>query len=94
MRIRSVAVATMMLGFAVTSLAHADQPGADWIKPEQVIENLTAKGYTNFSKVEADDGHWELEADLKGVRYELDVDPKSGDVTKSEEVTPGEPDDD
>jgi hypothetical protein len=44
----------------------------------------TAKGYTHFGKVEADDGHWELEADLKSVRYDLHVDPKSGEITKSE----------
>lgn len=54
------------------------------MKSDQVIEKLTALGYTNFSKVEADDGHWELEADLKGVRYDLSVDPKSGEVIKSE----------
>ena len=54
------------------------------MKADQVTQKLTAKGYTNFSKVEADDGHWELEADLKGVRYDLHVDPKSGEVTKSE----------
>jgi hypothetical protein len=85
MKMRFLALAPMMLVLAAaTSSAHADQPGADWMKSDQVIEKLTAKGYTNFSKVEADDGHWELEADLKGVRYDLHVDPKSGEVTKSE----------
>lgn len=85
MRTRFIALAPMMLVWAAaTSPAHADQPGADWMKSDQVIEKLTAQGYTNFSKVEADDGHWELEADLKGVRYDLSVDPKSGEVIKSE----------
>jgi hypothetical protein len=84
MKIRYAAVAAMMLGLAASGFAYADQPGADWMKADQVIQKLTAKGYTNFSKVEADDGHWELEADLKGVRYDLHVDPKSGDITKSE----------
>jgi uncharacterized membrane protein YkoI len=83
MKIRYAAVAAMTLGLA-SSFAHADQPGADWMKADQVTQKLTAKGYTNFSKVEADDGHWELEADLKGVRYDLHVDPKTGEVTKSE----------
>lgn len=68
---------------SVAGLAYADQPGTDWMPADQVIQKLTAQGYTNFSKVEADDGHWELEADLKGVRYDLEVDPKSGEVTKS-----------
>ena len=85
MRTRFIALAPMMLVLAAaTSPAHGDQPGADWMKSDQVIEKLTALGYTNFSKIEADDGHWELEADLKGVRYDLSVDPKSGEVIKSE----------
>jgi uncharacterized membrane protein YkoI len=83
MKIRYAAVAAMTLGLA-SSFARADQPGADWMKADQVTQKLTAKGYTNFSKVEADDGHWELEADLKGIRYDLHVDPKTGEVTKSE----------
>lgn len=82
MRIRYIALA-MAATVAVAGLAKADQPGTDWMPADQVIEKLTAQGYTNFSKVEADDGHWELEADLKGVRYDLQVDPKSGEVTKS-----------
>lgn len=84
MKMRFIALAPIILVLAAaSSSAHADQPGADWMKPDQVIEKLTAKGYTNFGKVEADDGHWELEADLKGVRYDLSVDPKSGEVIKS-----------
>jgi hypothetical protein len=82
---RFFVLAPMMLVLAgASSSVHADQPGADWMKSDQVIEKLAALGYTNFSKVEADDGHWELEADLKGVRYDLRVDPKSGEVIKSE----------
>jgi hypothetical protein len=85
MRMRFFVLAPMMLVLAgASSSVHADQPGADWMKSDQVIEKLAALGYTNFSKVEADDGHWELEADLKGVRYDLSVDPKSGEVIKSE----------
>jgi hypothetical protein len=82
---RFFVLAPMMLVLAgASSSVHADQPGADWMKSDQVIEKLAALGYTNFSKVEADDGHWELEADPKGVRYDLRVDPKSGEVIKSE----------
>jgi hypothetical protein len=84
MKIRYVAIATAAAIMAAAGLAHADQPGADWMPADQVMQKLTAQGYTNFGKVEADDGHWELEADLKGVRYDLHVDPKSGEITKSE----------
>ncbi|OJU28124.1 MAG: peptidase [Nitrobacter sp. 62-13] len=83
MKIRYVPIATAA-AMAVAGLAQADQPGADWMPADQVIQKLTAKGYTHLGKVEADDGHWELEADLKGVRYDLHVDPKSGEITKSE----------
>ena len=69
---------------AVAGLAHADQPEADWMPADQVIQKPDGQGYTHFGKVEADDGHWELEADLKSVRYDLQVDPKSGEITKSE----------
>ena len=83
MKMRFAAAATAWV-LAASGLAHADQPGTDWIPADQVIQKLTGKGYTNFSKVEADDGYWELEADLNGVRYDLHVDPKSGEITKSE----------
>jgi len=63
--------------------AYADRPGADWISAATVIEKVTAKGYGNIGKVEADDGHWEVKATLNGVRYELDVDPRSGEIIKS-----------
>ncbi len=77
----AIAAATLV---ASTAAALADRPGADWIPPEKVIQQLTAQGYTNFGKVEADDGHWELEADQGGVRYDLDVDPRTGAVIKRE----------
>lgn len=80
----SVAVLAAAMAALSAGAASADQPGADWLKPEQVTQKLTAKGYSNFSKLEADDGHWELEADLNGVRYDLHVDPKTGEVVKSE----------
>jgi hypothetical protein len=74
--------AAMTMALAMNA-ASADRPGADWLKPEQVIQKLTAKGYSNFSKIEADDGFWEVEAELNGVRYDIDVDPKTGEVVKS-----------
>lgn len=80
----SVAIAVAGMVAMFSAAASADQPGADWLKPEQVTQRLAAAGYSNFSKLEADDGHWELEADLKGVRYDLKVDPKTAEVIKSE----------
>ncbi len=79
----SMAIAAALLA-ASSATTFADQPGADWMPADKVVQQLTAKGYSNFSRLEADDGHWELEADLKGVRYDLHVDPKTGEVIKSE----------
>lgn len=60
--------------------ALADQPGADWMPMDQVIQKLMAKGYTNISKLEADDGRWEAKAMLNGARQKLYLDPRSGEV--------------
>ena len=71
---------------ALSAPAWADQPGADWkVTQEQATATLKAAGYTQITKIEADDGHWEgegLKAD--GKRYEFHVDPQSGAITKDE----------
>jgi hypothetical protein len=76
-----VAVITAMASTA----AWADQPGADWISMAQAQETLKAAGYTQVTKIEADDGHWEGEG-LKqdGKKYEFHVDPHSRKITKDE----------
>jgi hypothetical protein len=80
MKIRHVAVATMMLVLAATSFAYADQPGSDWMPADQAIQKLMEKGYTDVSKLEADDGRWEAKAMLNGVRQKVYLDPRSGEV--------------
>lgn len=78
-----VAIAT--LGALASSPAFADQPGADWISLQQAQETLKAAGYTQVTKIEADDGHWEGEGLKKdGMKYEFHVDPHSGKITKDE----------
>lgn len=77
--------ATLALG---AGAARADTPGADWISRDQVAKILADKGYTDVRKLEADDGHWEGDATLKGTEVEVHVDPHGGAITKSE------PDDD
>jgi hypothetical protein len=80
MRTRYVAVAAMMLYLAASSFAYADQPGSDWMPADQVIQQLMGKGYTDVSKLEADDGRWEAKATLNGVRQKVYLDPHSGEV--------------
>jgi hypothetical protein len=40
-------------------MAHADQPGPDWMPMEQVEAKVLQSGYSQVSKLEADDGRWE-----------------------------------
>ena len=69
---------------AVPALALADKPGADWLSHAQVTEKLMAQGFTRIIKIEADDGHWEVDAVKDdGKTYEVDVDPRSGALIKT-----------
>lgn len=75
----AVALLALTMGSAI-----ADQPGADWISKEQVMQKLTAAGYTNITGLEADDGHWEGKGVKNGKIMEFHVDPRSGALTREE----------
>jgi hypothetical protein len=84
------AVKTLFAGLTVaaamaSSSAWADQPGADWISMAQAQQTLKAAGYTQVSKIEADDGHWEGEGYKQdGKKYEFHIDPHSNKIIKDE----------
>ena len=75
----------LALAFALTAgsatYALADKPGADWMPAEQVILKLRAAGYSEISKIEADDGRWEGEGTKNGKRMDFHADPRSGAIT-------------
>ncbi|MFF7709069.1 PepSY domain-containing protein [Pseudomonas sp. NPDC007930] len=80
---------TLITGIALSTAlfataAWADQPGADWkVSKEQAEVVLKAAGYTQVTKIEADDGHWEGEGTkADGMKYEFHVDPHTGKITK------------
>ena len=79
------------LGFAATlligslDLANADQPGPDWMPAQQVIDQVLKTGYTQVTKLEADDGRWEGEGIKNGQKMEFYADPKTG-VIMSEKL--------
>ena len=79
------------LGFAAAlligslDLAKADQPGPDWMPAQQVIEQVLKAGYTQVTKLEADDGRWEGEGIKNGQKMEFYADPKTG-VIMSEKL--------
>ncbi|HVV41265.1 MAG TPA: PepSY domain-containing protein [Nitrobacter sp.] len=83
MHMRKAAMAVAIF-IAAAAVARADQPGSDWMSKEQVMEKLTAAGYSNITGLEADDGHWEGKGTKNGKIMEFHVDPHSGALTKEE----------
>jgi hypothetical protein len=66
------------------NLARADQPGPDWMPAQQVIELVLKSGYTQVTKLEADDGRWEGEGIKNGQKMDFHADPKTGVITSEE----------
>lgn len=58
---------------------------ANWMTMEQVQTKLQTAGYRDFEKIERDTTKYEVKAtDAQGRRVELDVDPVTGDILKTE----------
>ncbi|QIO36203.1 PepSY domain-containing protein [Bradyrhizobium sp. 1(2017)] len=73
----------MVAGFlALGSTASADQPGPDWMPMEQVKAKALESGYSQVTKLEADDGRWEGEGIKNGQKMEFHADPKTGVITR------------
>jgi hypothetical protein len=75
-----------LVGALGSTTAWADQPGADWkVTKDQAEATLKGAGYTQITKIEADDGHWEGEGmKADGNQYEFQVDPRDGKIIKDE----------
>jgi predicted aspartyl protease len=84
MRVRKLALAAAIVVSGIAGHASADQPGSDWMTKEQVMQKLSAAGYSNVTGLEADDGHWEGKGTKNGKIMEFHVDPHSGALTKEE----------
>ena len=67
---------------ALSSAASADQPGADWMPMEQVKAKVMESGYSQVTKLEADDGQWEGEGIKNGQKMEFHADPKTGAIVR------------
>ena len=77
-------VFAVALSPVVLDLAKADQPGPDWMPAQQVIEQVLKSGYTQVTKLEADDGRWEGEGIKNGQKMDFHADPKTGVITSEE----------
>ena len=75
-----IAVALVLGSLALASAAKADQPGPDWLPMEQVKAKAIQSGYTQVTKLEADDGRWEGEGIKNGQKMEFHADPKTGAI--------------
>lgn len=82
-RLTSIAFAIAILTAGSLS-AKADQPGADWMPAEQVKQKAIDSGYTQVTKLKADDGRWEGEGVKDGKKMEFHADPKTGQITQEE----------
>jgi hypothetical protein len=71
-----------MLSVVPLNFANADQPGPDWMPAEQVKAKAMQSGYTQVTKLKADDGgvgggrHQE-----RREKMEFKADPKTGAIT-------------
>jgi Peptidase propeptide and YPEB domain len=79
-KISTVAFA-LVLSAAGVDLAKADQPGADWMPAQQVIEQVLKSGYAQITQLEADDGRWEGEGIKNGQKMDFHADPRTGVIT-------------
>jgi hypothetical protein len=79
-----LATALMFCVLAFGLAARADQqPGPeDWMPMDQVKAKILESGYTQVTKLEADDGQWEGKGIKNGQKMEFYADPKTGVIVK------------
>lgn len=80
----AVLVFAAALSASSPNLTNADQPGPDWMPAEQVKQKVVQSGYTEVTKLEADDGKWEGEGVKNGKKMDFHADPKTGAITHEE----------
>ena len=68
-KLASIAFA-VALSMGSLNLARADQPGPDWMPAQQVIEQVLKSGYTQVTKLKAEDGRWEGEG-IKNCEFQV-----------------------
>ena len=74
-------VFAVVLSVGSLNPARADKPGPDWMPAQQVTEQILKSGYTQVTKIEADDGRWEGEGIKNGKKMDFHADPKTGVIT-------------
>lgn len=68
-----------------TEAKNGQRERSDWLTPAQLQVILESAGYRDIDKIERESRDYEVKAtDAEGRRVELDVDPHSGAVTRTE----------
>lgn len=76
--------ATLVPTFAQNAPAAAATQ-SNWMSLQELQSKLVAAGYRDFEKIERERTKYEVKAtDPQGQRVELDVDPMTGDILKTE----------
>ena len=76
-RLAAVVLCGVLL-IGASTMARTDPPGPDWMPMEQVKAKVLQSGYSQVTKLEADDGRWEGEGIKNGRRMDFHADPKTG----------------
>lgn len=90
-----VAGAALVPAIAQNAPASAPMSEAAWLGIPQIHDKLTAAGYRDITSVERERNRYEVKATAAdGQRVELYVDPRSGEVIKTERKRAERSDDD
>lgn len=72
-------------GLLVASMALAAPEASSTLKLSTILEKLNQQGYSNIHDVEREHGILKIEGiNDKGIKYEIHIDPKSGDILKKQ----------
>lgn len=70
---------------ATQASAKDEMPPPGAMALSTLITKLEQQGYTPVVDVSLDRGHWEVEAYKEGKKFDLEVDPNSGEILQMKE---------
>ena len=80
----AVAASPFLAASAMADSHCGNVPQADWMSVAEVATAVTEAGY-EVREVERDDGCYDIKAiDAQGQRFDLDVNPSTGEIVRSD----------
>ncbi|WP_299599411.1 PepSY domain-containing protein [uncultured Microbulbifer sp.] len=70
---------------ATQASAKDEMPPPGAMALSAIVTKLEQQGYVPVVEISLDDGRWEVEAYREGKRWDLEVDPNSGEIVKVQE---------